>query len=425
VPPEFACAHYLPKEVRDAAGNEGFLGCVPMKTIPANASFLLSASGFVSPTCRRFVATAGGVCTECAALQWNSGLKKVVELCTRSPPPTQHFNKLSTDAVIDKLRESKKKNEALRLEALNRNRKLINTSKALDLYKKLVVYVTEHDVPRLRQTLSVALRQGRGIGGLLEVLARAAEGAYRAMGYNEVEEHMAWLFLSLGGKQLLYAANRLGLCPSRRYLSRLEQVPRIFACPDDLTINILRHNLDSFETLRGGRKKTSVAYFIQVDEVKNNQYISYENKLDAVMGLVGRADTNFSRQFDTFEEAERLQNLIRVGDLVPCTDLLVFAVIGNGVDDHHATVLAILPFHKSMYNPQRQKNQIETLCRAWNAHPYTSKLGPIVKVGADGEPRTRQAVRSIMKSNLQDVNPNAFELLKACQLLDLQVVNSP
>lgn len=49
----FHCAYYLPKQVQDAAGDEGFLGCVPMKTISANASFSLSASGFVSPTCFR------------------------------------------------------------------------------------------------------------------------------------------------------------------------------------------------------------------------------------------------------------------------------------------------------------------------------------------------------------------------------------
>ena len=74
------------------------------------------------------------------------------------------------------------------LKSLNALRKIARMSKALSVHKRLIMFLQQNDVPKLRQTLGAALVHGASMGVLLEKLTETIEGTYRARGdYSETQ----------------------------------------------------------------------------------------------------------------------------------------------------------------------------------------------------------------------------------------------
>ena len=111
------------------------------------------------------------------------------------------------------------------LKSLNALRKIARMSKALSVHKRLIMFLQQNDVPKLRQTLGAALVHGASMGVLLEKLTETIEGTYRARGdYSETQYDAVTLVVRLGGPKLLFALARpLGL-PSLNDWQRHRQI---------------------------------------------------------------------------------------------------------------------------------------------------------------------------------------------------------
>ena len=91
-----------------------------------------------------------------------------------------------------------------------------------------------HDIPKLRQTIAVALRNGCSVTVLMDRLMRAVAGTYRPRGGNTDQDFdLTTLCIRLGGPKLLFALQGpLGL-PSRSewFRQAFSKIPQITACP--------------------------------------------------------------------------------------------------------------------------------------------------------------------------------------------------
>ena len=91
--------------------------------------------------------------------------------------------------------------------------------------------ISQANVARLQQLISVSLKQGAGIRTIVGRMKDAADGIYRPRGYSEFENKVAYLVKAIGGPRLLYAMNHAHLLPSgrtaRRHINPPELLPSI------------------------------------------------------------------------------------------------------------------------------------------------------------------------------------------------------
>ena len=62
---------------------------------------------------------------------------------------------------------------------------------------RLLMALAQHDVPRVRQLVATALRQGRSVAFITDQLFRAANGLYHAKGYTDGDMDLAYLILKV------------------------------------------------------------------------------------------------------------------------------------------------------------------------------------------------------------------------------------
>jgi hypothetical protein len=69
--------------------------------------------------------------------------------------------------------------DKLRLDLLNARRKVACLYRTASMNKRLLIALSQNDVPRLRQLLKFCLKQGRSVSAIMEKLAQAVEGCYK------------------------------------------------------------------------------------------------------------------------------------------------------------------------------------------------------------------------------------------------------
>jgi hypothetical protein len=88
----------------------------------------------------------------------------------------------------------------------------------LDDYQRLVMAISEKDIPRLQQIVNVALHNGASTWEIVNKLEDVLKGTYCPQGYGANDLDIATMVFWLGSSQLLFALNcSLGL-PSIRTL---------------------------------------------------------------------------------------------------------------------------------------------------------------------------------------------------------------
>ncbi|KAF8884804.1 hypothetical protein BD779DRAFT_1673946 [Infundibulicybe gibba] len=117
-------------------------------------------------------------------------------------------------------------NQALRLQALNTDRRISTLTKRVNDHQRIVILLSTNNIPGLRRLVTSALKNGASLQVLVRRLEGAAMGTYSAYGkWSQRELDIAFLAKALGGPRLLYALQKAEGYPS---LSTVQQ--RRIAC---------------------------------------------------------------------------------------------------------------------------------------------------------------------------------------------------
>ncbi|KAG1719742.1 hypothetical protein EDB19DRAFT_1647796 [Suillus lakei] len=162
-----------------------------------------------SKRCRLSTLLEGVPCDECAEIS-----QHVTQLADAARNPKSHTNYrfLGLAHMQDLAKGYADQTRQLRLQGLNESRQYMSTLTQLDDYSRLLMAISEQDIPRLRQIINVALRNGAGVREIVNKLEDALEGVYCPRGYGASDLDIVTLVFRLGGRQLLFALNQsLGL----------------------------------------------------------------------------------------------------------------------------------------------------------------------------------------------------------------------
>ena len=95
----------------------------------------------------------------------------------------------------------------MQLTRLGDARKLVHKADTINWYKEWIMPISSGKVERVDRLVHVALKNNRGIHGLLDLYDRAARDVYHPCSYTKEDYLCSLLFWRLGGRRLANIAH--------------------------------------------------------------------------------------------------------------------------------------------------------------------------------------------------------------------------
>ena len=127
------------------------------------------------------------------------------------------------------------------------NSKLTRVRQPLAEYKKLVLLIANHDVPRMRQLMAVQVRAGRSVANILTMVKKAIDGTYKPGGYNSVDLDRSEMCQLIGGARLLFAMQKSAGFASLETVKNRQPLKRFIVSWDSHVLASTVHkNMENF-----------------------------------------------------------------------------------------------------------------------------------------------------------------------------------
>ena len=85
--------------------------------------------------------------------------------------------------------------------SFNYSRNLTTLAKSVGVHRRLLWCLSENDIPRLRQVLSVCLNNGASVNYILDKFQLAIDGVYHAKGFKDSDIDLGFLSSSDWGSK--------------------------------------------------------------------------------------------------------------------------------------------------------------------------------------------------------------------------------
>ncbi|EJD33363.1 hypothetical protein AURDEDRAFT_177557 [Auricularia subglabra TFB-10046 SS5] len=277
-------------------------------------------------------------------------------------------------------------------------------------HERIMLYLANNDIPKLRWVLCAALRRGKSPVHLLRMLTQAVDGLYRARGYSATEIDISFLVSALGGPRLLYALSRSHGLLSKRTIMRHLRVPRIRPSVKRPSAAEIKTNIASLcapdvrpppkPLKEGGDLPGHVVMFDGVAIDPRARYCCYR---DQVLGLsretAGKVDTSAA----TMAQVDAIRDALQSKDVRFGSEATVVA-LGPYADPNYYTPvpLVVSPSDKTEKGDDL-RIWMRTVMDCWNSHNYGKTLhGPIWSLASDGDSTYRWAKHALCTAKKLD-----------------------
>ncbi|KIK33635.1 hypothetical protein CY34DRAFT_49850, partial [Suillus luteus UH-Slu-Lm8-n1] len=270
---------------------------------------------------------------------------------------------------------------------LNDSRKFMHALTQLDDYQRLVMAISEKDIPRLQQIVNVALRNGASIREIVNKLEDALEGAYRPRGYGASDLDIATLVFRLGGSQLLFALNHsLGL-PSIRTLRTRSTFTKLTPTIGPIRNEQLDENIRSVMLKSRTDITTQRSVSLMIDEIALEEMAVHFSKYNKVAGLCWKHSHLIDPVLRTYESAVTIAKKIHDGEVHLGKELTVIGVACFGEDELYPILAA--PTCKTE-DAGDMEGVLARAIERWNA-TGAATVGPLWSFATDGDATRRAA----------------------------------
>ena len=345
------------------------------------------------------VDVAGGICDPCAQLRYNTQLG---EILTRVVKPGTHpglnDSFCSHEIMASRRTSSAETKTSLWLKCQNALRKISSLTKQVSLLKRLVALLEKHDVPKLRQVLAVALRNGCSMGVVIDRIQQVIAGTYRPRGDNTDEQFdQVTLIIRLGGPKLLFALQGpLGL-PSKSewYRQHFAKIPQLVPCPSLRYLSrAIQHNLR--EIFGDEERPEKCMWSLLMDEIAIDSRVVHCKHFNASVGVCMEC-CKCSVACTDVASLRRLKEQIDSGvvhadhsEHRTAKEALVISVAPFSKKGYHARAVLIIATCKTKVEGLQQK-LFEAVEDEWDMGGFAARQGPMEATYSDGDAPRRQA----------------------------------
>ena len=286
------------------------------------------------------------LCSSCDSLSSLNSVKGMLNRADLQYEDNSNFRKinnhfLTPQQLIKKVQFQEKTISKLRLLSFNLQKKNNVLAHKVSHYERFLMALKENDVPRLKQLISVCVRQKRSIAYMVEKLNKAISGIYSPKGYTDFDNDLAAFVQIPRRPRLLYVLHQTSGLPSLsseyRKVSDANVLKglNITVTYNDTIPHVAEANVkklmmdDDFSNNR-----TVKLWSLKVDELSVEGRLRYKSMTNEVLGMC----CQHSKKSDVLFSNSHFVSNLEEGLEEKCLHLesCIFALSCLGKDGYHA-----------------------------------------------------------------------------------------
>ena len=318
-----------------------------------------------------------------------------------------HINNvfLSHVQLNEKCTQLRKSKNLLQPDLLKKSKRVHKLNSVLGLHQRFMVLLSQNNVPRVKELISVALKCNRSINYIVDKVSAAIEGVYRARP-SEEDKDLAFVVLKIGGPSLLSILCRANKLPSCSTAYRIGKQMSELECPVTMSVAAcVEKNLEVPYFL------TSYSSSLKMDETFLSPKLRYNAKSNCMQGICYQhAPSNL--QFDTYADLETISQKIRNEECHVPKECLV---VGFNRIDSKSKFNVILAW------PTCAKDDYDGTFKiiSTSSREYKKQTGkPLMNICTDGDAARRIVVHKYCDKTLSPLSP-LYDTVSDIPLLDL------
>lgn len=290
-----------------------------------------------SRKCREYVNEEGGICRGCAVLSLNPMVRGIVDRMNNGTHINTAHAYRGFDELYAALKRHADQNQFLRFHALTQARSIIRKTAKISDHDRLLVAISSEDVARVDRVIHVALKQKRGVVGVLEQVMAAARGAYNVKSFTEQERLLGRLLWRLGGDRVGHIVHRaLGLPGVNTLRGGSVKMP-IIPCAGAPTSDIVARNTrivleGVVEVLKELNQAGVLHIVLMFDELACEKRLRYCTHTGEVLGLCRQHGPRVALKLDNMGDVEEIYKALDEGEVhyaADVSDVAVFVLIDS------------------------------------------------------------------------------------------------
>ena len=297
-----------------------------------------------------------------------------------------------------------------KLKSLNRERKLVNVNKSLDLHQRFILHIKENDIPKLHELVKVACNRNRGLEYTINKIVDAIDSVYNPRS-SEDDKDLAFLIQQYGGPGLLDIVHRALNFPSTSTAYRMLQDSRKFINSSVNTdVELFVDNIEVSPTA------PKYGYMLKVDESYFEAKVRWNPSDNKIYGICYEHGRLEDLTFDSYDHVEMLAEKVQEGELHVPKENMVVAVSNNsaGVESNAQVVAALPTCSKNEINYQSEL--IDEVSNQF----FRKHSAPLMNWSTDGDATRRILFDDLMCHDLSPTSP-IYDTIKDLSLLDTKV----
>ncbi|KAG9083015.1 hypothetical protein FS749_006369 [Ceratobasidium sp. UAMH 11750] len=382
----------------------------------------------VSSVCQTTIDIPGHkACSSCEEITNHPVLEGIVRRANQGTHENTPRQYLSVTMLLELLGQKTSQIDTMRVQNLAQARKIATLVRNLDDYKRLTMAIGSGRVERVNALVSVALRNGSAVRGIIDLYERAASGLYKPHGYTQEEMLRTFLLLKLGGTRVADVAHRSMSSPSISTTRKYAPVAALRASPSTPTLDEVMYNIDlACACLVPSRPESSDSegpvegYVGQLDEIKIQALFRWDPDTNTILGACREhVQDPTCLQFKSVDQVLGLFDKVNKGEVHLGTEATV-AAIGFLSNDPRRSSARPVMFSSTCKREKADAhakliNTFATACRQRIDVHGTARL---YCIASDGELRRGAALVEIaMKSHLSP-SSSIYPLLSPLPLMN-------
>ncbi len=292
--------------------------------------------------------------------------------------------------------------------------------------RRFTMAVANMDAPRVRQVIQQGLKDHASIAEITRRIEAAAEGLYRARGFEQGDYDLALLILRCGGRSLLWSMSEHSGLPSVRTLKRENIFTRITpSCGFPTCEEILCNIQEVFQQKREDLKRLHARLpllsgnTVNMDELSLESVACYVHKTGRVGGLCREHGSAVNTCLSTYEDAEAISRALADEEVHYGSECSVIAISSFSTAIRGALPVVVSPTCKKE-RPHETAELVRRVIDSWN-EAGAADFGPIWSFASDGDAGRRLMVYHIFMTRTIDLRHPLYKYVGRLPGLNLQV----
>jgi hypothetical protein len=296
------------------------------RTLPWNYQSIDDSFYIQAKSCKKRSSEAGKPCQECRQLTSSTvyiGIMHRIINGTHENAPLVYHGIGGLMAIV---RRKTDLATQLRMSKLNDSRKLLARAGVLEDHKQLILAIASGRVERVAPLVQAALKNGAGIGNIVQQYERAAEKLYKPKGYTNEDVMRSIVLLRLGGARVAEFAHRSLALPSLTTIRRNTVMPTLVVSHSTPTLADVESNISSCYSAfvpeqPSSFESTIVHQVLMLDEIAIEKRVRWDDSTNKFQGTCREHNNKIPLDFVSERELDLLCEALEKDDVHLATEV--------------------------------------------------------------------------------------------------------